>query len=214
MAVDSVSGVDSFFKEQAQFGRYQLPTLIVFLASLALALQSIAVYYALGSDGTTISNAITIEFAFQMGEVVILWLLFTAAFYVLSKLAGARVRIGRLFKLTGWGFASFIPAGIAWAIGDYYAFRGLSVPEGVRVGVLRSEREAFGALVAQTQGDPVLLGITAFGCLFVLFGGYLWAMAIEYSSNLERQRAMLVAAVPPIVYIGYRLLTAVGIEVL
>jgi hypothetical protein len=173
----------------------------VLLAGVALAFQSVAVYYALGPRANDLNNAITVEVIIGFGTSIVLWLIFTGVFSVLMRLLTSRIRFGRLFKLVGWGFVPFVFAGLVWSAGRYFAFQGQTVPDGVRVGVLSSEREALQSITAGVTGDPVLVATTAVGCVFVLLSGYLWSFAVEYSSDLNRRRATLIAGVPVVLYI-------------
>lgn len=206
METPTISSVDSFFREQSQFGRYRLPVLIVTLAGLAMGLRSIAVYYGLGSDGSVLSNAVTVSFVLDFGEPIALWLLFTAAFYVLSKLFGARTRFGRMFKLAGWGFAPFVVFGALRAVGTYFAVQGATVPESVQAGVIGSEQEGFRTIVSQASGDPALVAATVVGCLFLLSSGYIWVQAVDNSTTLERNQEWIVVGVPLVAYVVYVLM--------
>lgn len=206
MRTPTISSVDSFFREQSQFGRYRLPVLIVTLAGLAMGFRSIAVYYGLGSEGSVLSNAITISFVLNFGEPVALWILFTVAFYVLAKLFGARIRFGRMFKLAGWGFAPFVLFGALRAVGTYFAVQGATVPESVRPGVIGSEQEAYQAIVSQASGDPVLVAATLVGCLLLLLSGYVWVQVVDNSTTLEPKQEWIVVGVPLVAYVIYVLL--------
>ena len=205
----TLNSVDSFFREQSQFGRYRLPILVVGLAGLAMGLRSIAVYYGLGSGGSVLSNAITVSFVFNFGEPIILWMVFTFAFYVLAKLFGARTRFGRMFKLAGWGFAPFVLFGALRAAGTYIAVQDATVPDSVQPGVIASEQEAYRAILNQANGDPVLVAATVVGCLFFLLSSYIWVQAVDNSTDLEHTQEWVVVAVPVAAYVVYVLLQVV-----
>lgn len=198
--------IDSFFEQEAQFGRTRRSVAVVFLTALAMGAQSLATYYALGADRLEVSNALTVEFAYQFGEPILLWVALTGVLYLLGRVFTSRIRIGRLFKLLGWGFVPMIATGLLGAVGRYIAFSDVAVPDDVQVGVLESEREAYAAMSAEVAGDPVLVGTVVAGSLFVLVSGYLWTVALEYSSNLDRGRAGLVTAVPVVVYVAFTIL--------
>lgn len=209
MDTPSLRRVDTFFEKQSQFGRYRLPTIVVFVAGLAMAMQSIALYYGIGSSRNALSNAVTVSFVADLAEPFLLWMLFAGAFYVLAKLLGGRARIGRLFKLTGWGFAPFALFGILRAVGTYYAVQGKTIPDSVRPGVIGSEQEGYHAVMAQSSGDPVLVATTAIGCLFFLVSGYFWVLAVDESTNLNRRQVRIVVVIPLLVYTAYALLQVV-----
>lgn len=209
MDTPSLESVDTFFEKQSKFGRYRIPTLVVFTAGLALALRSIALYYGISSNRDALSNAIVVSFTANLFEPVFLWVLFTGVFYVLVKLFGGRARIGRLFKLAGWGFAPFVVFGILRAIGTYYAVRDEVVPDSVRPGVIGSEQEGYSAIMAQASGDPVLVAATAVGCLFLLLSGYLWVYAVDESTDLNDRQERIVVAIPLVIYTAYALLQVI-----
>lgn len=206
MATRNVSGINSFLREQAQYGRFRGPTLSVLLAGVAFGLQGVAIYYALGEEALDISNAITVEVAIQFGEPIALWFVLSGAFALIARMFTSRIRIGRLFKLSGWGFLPFVVTGITWALGDYLVFQDQTVPDGVQVGVLSAEREAFQLIVTRVATDPVIIATTVIGCVFILGSGYIWSLAVKYSTDLERRQSMIVAFLPTLAYIAFILL--------
>lgn len=201
--------IDLFLREEGMFGRLRRPSLLLVVTGLAWAAQSVAVYYALGTDQTEVANAITIEFIIQFFKPFIIWILMTVVFYVLLKISGAKVRINRLFKLVGWGFVPFIFTGIIFSVGKYVGFQDVAVPGFVQVGVLASERDAYEVMVAQTAGDPIVVLTTVIGLGFVLISGYLWGIAVHNSTTLDQPKSWIISGIPTLAYVTYELSTVV-----
>lgn len=68
------------------------------------------------------------------------------------------------------------------------------------------EREAYSGMVAEAAADPILVGTVVVGSLFLPVSIYLWTLALEYSSNLNRRQAGLVTVVPVVTYVAFTIL--------
>ena len=203
MPSDLSDAFNEFYEQRALFGRLWVASLIVLLSAFAFGFQAIGIYYALGAGRFDIANAVTIEWAFRFAEPLLLWGILSVFFLMAIRVLGEQVRFGRLIKLTGFGFAPLIASGLIWSVGHYIAYQGIPVPEGVRIGVLSSERDAFVEITAQASGDPSLVGSIAVGGLFLIASVYLWVVGIEYSSSLDRRRATAIAALPAVLYFAF-----------
>ena len=160
---------------------------------------------ALGPEGGSIRRAYVVSMAVHALQPVILWFLFGTAFYVLVKLLGSHGRPVLMYQLSGWGFVTFIPAGVVWAVGKYYAYMGRTVRElDMREAVdLQVKWNITRGLEREVAGEPVLVGFTALGCLFVLSSVYIWTLSIDYSMSLDRKQSAAVAATPTVIYVAY-----------
>lgn len=205
MSHEKESVAASFFRDQALYGRYRLPTFIALLTGIIWSLQPIALYYALDLDvRENIQNAVAtdtmIHFLIPLG----LWIYFWIAFVVLAHFRGGRIKAGRLFKLIGWGMAPFALIGAVRAAGRYYAYQGAEIPVGVTIGRFPSEWNGYNKLIGEVSGDPLLVGTTVGSCIFLLLSAYLWIYAVKYSTNLEELRDILIViSVPIILFFGY-----------
>lgn len=205
----SSTSVGSFFRNQALFGRYRLPSFIALLTAIVWALQPVVIFYALDSgEGAKIQNALAVDWIIHFLVPFSIWVYFWVAFSLIAYLMGRRMRMGRLFKLTGWGMAPFVLVGLARTVGKYYTFQGADFPIPVVRGRFESEWEGYQALVAEAAGDPTLVGATAVSCAFLLLSGYIWTYAIKYSTDLEnRKKILTIVSIPTLIYAAYSMYT-------
>jgi len=209
---ENASALDSFFFDQALYGRYRLPMLIVFVTGVVWGVQPVAIYYALDVEvRDQIQNAIATDVMAHFLAPVVLWILFWLGFVVLGYyVAGARMRMGRLFKLTGWGMLPFVPIGLVRGAVKHVTYQGAELPIGVLMGQFPSEWEGYKAIVAEQAGDPLLVAATVGSCLFLILSAYVWVYAFKYSSDTEDRRDHLtVVAVPTLLYVAYVVVSAV-----
>ncbi|MFC4989421.1 Yip1 family protein [Saliphagus infecundisoli] len=196
--------LNSFFKDQALYGRFRIPTLIALLAGIAWAFQPVATFYALDQDvRIDIMNAAAAEWIVHFMMPFGIWLFVWAAFFALAKLLGGRIRVGRLFKLAGWGLAPIAAFGIVRAVGNYYAFQGETLPHEVRRGVMSAELEGYENMVAEVGADPAIVAATAAGCLLLVPSALLWMYAVRHSTDLEHRQVLTVVVVPTLALAAY-----------
>lgn len=210
---DEGSAVESFFQQQALFGRYRLPLTIVFVTGIVWALQPVGLYYALDpSVGGDIQNAVATDWMIQFLVPFFLWILFWLGFVlVVYFYVGARLRAGRLFKLTGWGMAPFALAGAIRSAGRYYAYQGATLPVGVIPGRFPSEWNGYGELVAAHSDDLLIVGTNVGGLIFLVASAYVWVFAVRFSTDIDDWRDAVVTVVVPVVaYAAYVLFRNLG----
>ncbi len=196
--------IDSFFKDQALYGRFRIPTLIALLTGIAWAFQPVATFYALDQDvRIDIMNAAAAEWIVHFMTPFGIWLFVWAAFFALAKLLGGRIRVGRLFKLSGWGLAPVAVFGLVRAVGNYYAFQGVTLPHEVRRGVMSAELEGYENMVAEVGADPAIVAATAAGCLLLVPSAFLWMYAVRHSTDLEHRQVLVVVALPTLALAAY-----------
>jgi len=208
---EDATGFDSFFFDQALYGRYRLPFAIAFVTGIVWAFQPVATYYALTPEAREqIQNAVATDWMIHFLVPFLLWILFWVGFVVLGYyLLGVRMQMGRLFKLTGWGIAPFAPAGMIRAAGKYLAYQGKDLPVGVLMGQFPSEWDGYHAVISETAGNTFLVASDFLGCAFVLLSAYIWLYAFKYSTDAESRREVAPAvAVPIVLYVAYVLLAA------
>jgi hypothetical protein len=199
------TALDSFFRDQALYGRYRWPLSFVVVAGVLWAMQPVAIYYSLGSAvGDQIQNAIAIDTLIHFVIPGFLWLYFWAAFVLLSHFSGGRMRVGRLFRLTAWGMLPFALIGAVRALGKYYAYQGKELPIGVVIGRFPSEWRGYSQLTAEYAEEPLLVGSLVGSCALLLASVYVWTFVIKYSTDLEdRRKIRAIALVPTVGYVGY-----------
>ena len=194
-----LSDPDTFFERETRQGRLRGPVLVVSLVGISFALQSVAIFVAV-EDALDINSILTVNGILFILEPFFAWGVLTILFFVLAKIWAPTVNFGRLFRLTGWGFLPVVLSGIVWSIGSYLAFRGRTVPEHVRRGLLESEREGYEILLEEASADSTLLVGLIVGGLFIFAAGYFWTYAVAYSTDLPRRKIILVTAIPTLLY--------------
>lgn len=192
---------EEFFERQARQGTYKGPGIVLFVTGLAFALQHVATYYTLGPGRTEFVSVFTILFTAQLLEPLLLWVAFSIAFYGIAVSLGGDVLVGRVFRLSGWGFLPLILAGLTWTVGRYVALRSASVPD-FTPGVLAEELEAYGQIVAQHSGTLVLVFLA--GSVFFVASIYLWVHAIKKSGAITTKTATVSTVIPVVVYVLLR----------
>jgi hypothetical protein len=200
------TAVDSFFYDQALYGRYRLPTLIAFVTGIVWALQPVAIYYSMDVEAReNIKNAIATDWMIHFITPAVFWILFWIAFVILGYyVVGARMRMGRLFKLTGWGIVSFSLMGIGRAAGKYFAYQSQEIPVGVLMGQFPSEWNGYNAMVAVTEGHPMIVGTNIASLVFMLVSAYIWFYAFKYSTDIkDRRDILIVVGIPILLYAAY-----------
>ena len=199
------TALDSFFRDQALYGRYRWPLSFVVVAGVLWAMQPVAIYYSLGSAvGDQIQNAIAIDTLIHLVIPGFLWLYFWVAFVLLSHFSGGRIRVGRLFRLTAWGMLPFALIGAVRALGKYYAYQGRELPIGVVIGRFPSEWRGYSQLTAEYAEEPLLVGSLVGSCALLLASVYVWMFVIKYSTDLkDRRKIRAIALVPTVGYVGY-----------
>lgn len=192
---------EQFFDRQARQGTYKGPGVILLVTGLSFALQHIATYYTLGPGRTDFVSVFTILFSAQLLEPLVLWIVFSIAFYGIAVSLGGDVLVGRVFRLSGWGFLPLVLSGLAWAAGRWIVLRGGTVPDFTR-GVLGEELAAYGQIV--TQHSQSLVAVFLLGCVFFVASIYLWIHAIKKSGTISTKAATISTVVPVVMYILLR----------
>lgn len=215
MSHEGSTGPDSFFHNQALYGKYRWPTVIVMLSGIIWALQPVATYYAIDPEAQDlIQNAVAVDTMINFLVPAFLWLGFWIAFVSLTYFLGGRLRAGRMFKLTAWGMAPFALVGAVRAAGKYYVYQDATIPIGVTVGRFPSEWRGYNEMLAESASDQLLVGTIIGSCVFLLLSAYLWMYAVRYSTNLEdRKKIATIVAIPTLIYIGYSIISAFGFSI-
>lgn len=199
--IEIITSTDDFFEQQARQGTYKGPGVVLAITGLAFALQHIGTYYALGPGRTRFVSAFTILFTTQLLEPLLLWIVFSMVFYVIASSLGGDILIGRVFRLSGWGFLPLILTGLVWTIARHVVLQSAPVPDFTR-GVLQEELNAYGQIVA--QHSEALEVVFLVGSIFLLSSIYLWAYAIKKSGTVTTRAAVISAAFPTVVYVLFR----------
>jgi len=199
--LDIITDPEEFFERQARQGSYKGPGVVLFITGLAFALQHVAAYYTLGPGRTEFVSVFTVLFTAQLLEPVLLWVVFSIAFYFFAVSLGGDVLVGRVFRLSGWGYLPLALAGVTWTVGRWVVLDGAAIPD-FSAGVLGEELEAYGQIVAQHSGE--LVAVFLAGCVFFAASIYLWVHAIKKSGQLSTRTATIATVAPVVFYVILR----------
>lgn len=200
--LDMFTNPEEFFERQARQGTYKGPGVVLFITGLTFALQHVATYYTLGPGRSDFVSIFTILFTAQLLEPLFLWIVFSIAFYGIAASLGGDVLVGRVFRLSGWGFLPLVLTGITWTVGRYVVLRSAPIPD-FTSGVLGEELDAYGQIVAQYSG--ALVAVFLAGCVFFAASIYLWIHAIKKSGTLSTKTATISTVIPVVIYVLLRI---------
>lgn len=198
--VEFPGNVTSRIERNAEFHE-RGPFSLLIAASIAFALQSLAVIVALGSDYNYLQEVSIGLVLLSFLGVLVVWPLLTIAFWILGKLLGGQPAFGQLLQSTVYGFGPFTVTGLAWALGNYLALRDepFDYESQFRPG-LGKQRELYFDFVAQRASDPLFLVLEVVGLAFLALAAYFWVVALKHNSELDDQLAAVAVGVPVFVF--------------
>ncbi|MFC7141503.1 YIP1 family protein [Halosimplex aquaticum] len=209
MVIRLLTDSEDYLERKSAVGRIYEPGVIVALVALSFSLHPIAFSYALGPrESEWVLDLLTVLWIGHLVWGLALWGIFTAALYVLSSLIGGRPLMGHLTRVVGWGMAPLILASLVWAGGKYLVYRDAALSEPPYPGI-EHENKVFNEFTAQAAGDPLLIGTTILGCLFVLVTGYLWAAGLVTASDISRREGAIVSGITVGVYVLWKIVAVV-----
>lgn len=168
------------------------PAVVVLLAAIAAVLSGLLLVRAVaasieGGLGTVLANGGVPLVVGGFVGVFVFWVLFAAAFHVISMAFGGEGDFATTLSLVGWGFLPRIVRGVVTAVGVYLALQNVSVP---------TDPAAMGPFVQAMQSQSVYLVVSVLGIALILWQGYIWTFAVEHARDLDRREAALTVALP------------------
>lgn len=132
-------------------------------------------------------------YAFAAGFVYLRWLLYAAAFHVISMAFDGEGEFTTTLALVGWGFVPYAVGEVVNLAYTVYRFEvgGLSNPSD------------FGELFRNLGSGPVVALSAALGIVFVLWAAFLWAFAVKHARGVDLPDAAKTVALPALVGIGF-----------
>lgn len=180
-------------ERKAAVGRLYVPMLVVLLVSLSLSLQMVALYHTLSPAATEwVIDLVVILWVGYIGWGLALWALASFVLYVLSSLVGGKPLMGHIVRVVGWGMVPLVPAGVVWSAGKYLVYEEYTLSE-PNFSDVAQQNAVFTDYTAQAAGDPLLVGTTVLGCLFLVGTAYVWTAGLVTASALPRRKAALVS---------------------
>lgn len=178
------------------------------LAGFAFAFDIGSIYFVLEGESRITYGGATIVLALMYVLVpLLLWLLFTTAFYAIIAVFGARSEFAVLFRGTGWGMIPFVGAASALSLGRYLGvrsaepceFSAMTCEAGTVVPLLEQVEALFGFAHTVSTAQAFQLGFGVF-TLFFLVSAVLWGVSVEKSSNLTRLGVLVTVGLPCVVF--------------
>ena len=197
MIVELVRDPRGYFEERIKYPQLRNQVVIVAIAGLVASLWRIALIPGLGAASVYVDDVMIILTIANVLALLVIWFVVAVVMQVIAGVLGGGGTTGDLLKLTGYGFLPIIVSGLVWSIGYYWTLSGAAAPPAPRQAGFQFSYVSYTEYLNQVTGDPLLLGALAVGSIFVVAAGYLWMHAVQVSTGLDRNRA--VVAVGPAV---------------
>lgn len=181
---------DAFFAERADEARLRWPALVVVAAGATSAGTTFAVApKVLESIPESIEAFAVVGFGigslYSFVSAVMIWIVYSGVFFLLSHHLGGDGEFRRLVRLTGWGFLPAVVSGIVGFVALMIALDSVSGGAASREQVL-----------AAVQSHPAMRASELLGQLLFLWQGILWVFAVKWARDLSLRRAAITVAVP------------------
>lgn len=181
---------DAFFAERAENAPLRWPALVVVAAGATSAGTTFAVApQVLESVPEGIEAFAAVGFGigslYSFVSAVMIWIVYSGVFFLLSHHLGGDGEFRQLVRLTGWGF---VPAVLSGVVG----FAALVVAlDSAGAGVAGREQ-----LLAAVQSHPAMRASELLGRLLFVWQAVLWTFAVKWARDLPLRRAAVAVAIP------------------
>lgn len=201
---------DSFFEDRVKYRGIGIPILLLLGLGLLRSFEWLIIYQRFfGTKAQYNYEALVIIFAVLFIFVpLFLWTVLTTSMYIIGRLLGGRMRMEVVLPVTSWGFIPYAGTALSWAAGRYFAMRGQApcerrtiVCEGVYNGDLNDQFTEISGYITHGVGDARFIGLFVLGVLFLLWAAYLWIVALDAASTLDRRRATIAVGIPVVAYV-------------
>lgn len=193
MVLNLLTDSAEFFERRATDPQLLPAALIILVVGAANALGSISSLQAtlsllpqsIGDVGPIIQAVVAV---FVLVISFVQWLLYTLLFFAAAKLFfDGSGSFQTTAALVGWGFAPLFISAVVNAAIVIYVYTGVTFP---------SDPAQVQQIITSLQSNPLLLIGNLVGIACLLWSGYLWMLAIQYSQELSRRSALISVAVP------------------
>jgi len=187
----------------------RMPALIVLAVGIVAAIAAYQV-------SSVLMNAIAIPGATGLGGVVgiiggisalvvtfLMWVVYTAIFFVISMAFKGRGDFNRLLAYVGYGHLPQVIGGIISILVSWSYLSSLRVPS-------LTTPQAIQAWTLSLTKDPTMRLSVIIGLLFLLWSANLWIFGVHTGRKLSLRDAAITVGVPVLIYILYTVFTVVA----
>lgn len=186
----------AFVERQSKYPGIRTQSVLAICVGLVFALQHLGNVVLLGEAYEHVSSPIWVLTVIDLAVPFLIWGAVTVLIYAVARLFEGYFPPGLLFRLTGWGMAPLIGAGLVRNAGFLYALRDAAPPAEPSFSGFEYAYEAYQTYTSSVSSEPALLVAILLAIPFVLYSGYIWANAVEHISDVSRRESLYVAAVP------------------
>lgn len=127
---------------------------------------------------------------------LLLWVIYTAVFFVISMAFNGRGNSNRLLSYVGYGHLPQVIGGVVSLALTWSFLSSLRVPS-------LTDPQAIQAWTLSLMKDPTLRLATVVGLLFLLWSANLWIFGVRTGRKLSTRDAAITVGVPVLLYIIY-----------
>jgi len=121
---------------------------------------------------------------------ILMWVIYTGAFYIISMFFGGDGNFKRLLEFSSYGF---IPSTASGLLSTYYTIDLFD-----KIDFNNPE------MIEQTlTADPSMKIATVIGLIFLLWSANIWVFAISYARNISVKNAAITVGLPVLLYMLY-----------
>lgn len=193
---------------EAQPVSLRMPALVVLAVGIVAAIAAYQV-------SSVLMGAIAIPGAQGLGGVIgiigaisalvvtmLLWVIYTAVFFVISMAFKGRGDFNRLLSYVGYGHLPQVIGGVISLLLTWSYLSALRVP-------VLTTPQAITAWTLSITKDPTMRLATVVGLLFLLWSANLWIFGVHNGRKLSIRDAAITVGVPTLLYVLYTVYTLV-----
>ena len=205
-----VTSPGAFVERQSKYPGIRTQSILALAGGLAFGAVHLGNFSLLGAAAGNVTGPLWVLPLVNVLLMFLLWVVVTILLYLLAPRLGGYPQIGLLFRVVGWGLAPLIAAGLVQSAGRLYALRTAMPPQEPAIAGFQHEYEVYQTYLAESTGDPAFVAATVLAIPIVLYSGYLWTLALETISELDRRRAAYAVAIPLALPLAWLLAPLVG----
>lgn len=194
-----VTDPQGFVGRQSKYPGIRTQSVIAAAVGLAFALGHLGNYAILGDELEHVNQVVWVMTAVNLLIPFVLWGVATVALYYVARVFDGYFPPELIFRLTGWGLAPLIGAGLVQSAGRLYALSDAAPPAEPSFSAFEFQLESYDAYTNSALSDPIFVVATVLAVPFVLYSGYIWAVVVERTSDVSLREAIYVSVVPTLI---------------